>query len=1337
MKSLRLTAFLFLTLLSIPIAAGAAWTPPAVPAPGITATGDPAEYLSVHARTLDRVHDTALPGAKGADLMAFYYDQNVDRLDFRAQIFEMANFDGSSDRFLSEGTSLYIAFDYLPGGTRSLPDGIAGESPIAWDRCLKISGNGKGGVAGLLVDAGGDTGETERIRKVNVSARNQMVEGSVWLPGDFKEAALAAAKAKRGAKYASIAADVAAADATPVRFYVFTAQAGKLIDDLSASSSVSATAHNVAFVVHGNQGLTWTSVFYGERGETPGADGDPANPDDGFDELLDAHRYYNLPLNMHLSGQLQTAAEWYNPEFNDSMAAAVTEGWGDIVTSAYAQHMMPFAQNAMNDWAVQIEKDMSDWRYGDTAVVAWVPERVWLESPDNDGNGIAAGGGVVDNTLLDNWMNHGVDAVLLDNYIHLDYYNTVFDDRHVYVHSNGLKFIPMDGNFVGDMDNNWGNAWNTIIGLSSDEILVYGNDWEIPAEVSQGASNPSALNNWINILQQCSLNSGTVAVWKISDVIHNAPFLSSISNPTIQNGTYGLLGGKSGYGGSDNSWYIDWAAYSDPAHIWDFHTPTWDYGTIWNNTYNKIIASPSNSLSESAWYVMMSNLHETGWHDNGQISGWIYRYSNHIKNANVYAEASRWAAGLYANPTGAYLSDIDMDGVDEGVIYNDRVMAVIEPIGGKVNYLFAKGTTYGYSVIGNDNAYWPDTEGDYNETNHIAGLSDVSVAGLDREHDTYSISVVSGTGSTVSLDVVHPNVTKRINLTTGDKFLDVVYDAAGEDVYVKSGFTPDLVDVIWNAQMDRVWAANPVSGAYFGQRNPNTGATAAIVVGSGGAAHNTQYRSTILEVDELVASGQFEVYLFAGETSPPDVNGDIAELQALATALVDTLPPAPLSANYFPGPDRISIEFNEAVDYTSLAVTGISVDENDDGTADVTFGAGSSVITTTNGVRIDVQLDAATAIALEALNPAALELMMSAGSVLDLAGNGNPTVTNTDNVPITVAPVTLITIDGYFDPVEWVPATKIVTDLWDSQWTTAAPGDTNDINALYMTWDTTYLYLGIQGMVNGNSWLLYLDTDPGGALGQSVLDSLDTWERGAVLPFPADFQYGCYQHQGGFDSDSFWKITSDTTTQDLSGAILSAFDSQHFYYLSGGSELAIPWDVLYGLGAGAVPPGASISLVSSICWDPEPNGELGGDQAPDNIASTTPVLDNFVTITVDGNGDGLPDASNQPVGIDEGAEAAPPRLALLGNVPNPFNPTTTIRFIVPGSGGETSRTRVDVYDLAGRRVITLVDRPLPAGERAVVWNGTADDGLPVSSGLYFVRVRSAGEERTKKMTLIR
>ena len=150
------------------------------------------------------------------------------------------------------------------------------------------------------------------------------------------------------------------------------------------------------------------------------------------------------------------------------------------------------------------------------------------------------------------------------------------------------------------------------------------------------------------------------------------------------------------------------------------------------------------------------------------------------------------------------------------------------------------------------------------------------------------------------------------------------------------------------------------------------------------------------------------------------------------------------------------------------------------------------------------------------------------------------------------------------------------------------------------------------------------------------------------------------------------------------------------------------------------------------------NGVLGGDQIPSNLSSTAPTLDNFVTICVDGNGDGLPDNGNKPVGVDLADGAAPAAaIALHGNTPNPFNPTTTIRFTVPGTKGAMTEATLEVFDLSGRRVATLLDGPVRSGPRAVVWNGADDRGRSVASGLYFARLRAAGETATRKMVLIK
>ena len=95
--------------------------------------------------------------------------------------------------------------------------------------------------------------------------------------------------------------------------------------------------------------------------------------------------------------------------------------------------------------------------------------------------------------------------------------------------------------------------------------------------------------------------------------------------------------------------------------------------------------------------------------------------------------------------------------------------------------------------------------------------------------------------------------------------------------------------------------------------------------------------------------------------------------------------------------------------------------------------------------------------------------------------------------------------------------------------------------------------------------------------------------------------------------------------------------------------------------------------------------------------------------------------------------APPPRALSVNAYPNPFNPRTTIRYDVPAAG----RATVTIYDASGARVATLLDGQVPAGSRALTWEGRNHRGEPVGSGVYFVEVRFGGNTKTHKLTLVK
>jgi hypothetical protein len=100
---------------------------------------------------------------------------------------------------------------------------------------------------------------------------------------------------------------------------------------------------------------------------------------------------------------------------------------------------------------------------------------------------------------------------------------------------------------------------------------------------------------------------------------------------------------------------------------------------------------------------------------------------------------------------------------------------------------------------------------------------------------------------------------------------------------------------------------------------------------------------------------------------------------------------------------------------------------------------------------------------------------------------------------------------------------------------------------------------------------------------------------------------------------------------------------------------------------------------------------------------------------------------------DRQTNGGPESIALESILPNPFNPTTVIRYRAAAG----VRVTIAIFDVAGRRVRSLVDGAAAGGEATVTWDGHDDAGRAVASGVYFCRLRSADVTRTGKMLLVK
>ncbi len=109
------------------------------------------------------------------------------------------------------------------------------------------------------------------------------------------------------------------------------------------------------------------------------------------------------------------------------------------------------------------------------------------------------------------------------------------------------------------------------------------------------------------------------------------------------------------------------------------------------------------------------------------------------------------------------------------------------------------------------------------------------------------------------------------------------------------------------------------------------------------------------------------------------------------------------------------------------------------------------------------------------------------------------------------------------------------------------------------------------------------------------------------------------------------------------------------------------------------------------------------------------------------------DAASAATSTGDDTPQVPESFALYQNVPNPFNPSTTISFDLP----KATHVDLKVYNIRGELIATLAGGNIAAGRREISWDGLSDGGSKVASGVYFYRLVTKEFEETKKMILLR
>jgi hypothetical protein len=181
------------------------------------------------------------------------------------------------------------------------------------------------------------------------------------------------------------------------------------------------------------------------------------------------------------------------------------------------------------------------------------------------------------------------------------------------------------------------------------------------------------------------------------------------------------------------------------------------------------------------------------------------------------------------------------------------------------------------------------------------------------------------------------------------------------------------------------------------------------------------------------------------------------------------------------------------------------------------------------------------------------------------------------------------------------------------------------------------------------------------------------------------------------------------------------FDRLRAHRVTG--AVVVDWDfTAYGPWTGVRlerrEPGLDYEVVTRV------SGSASGD-----FHDTAAQLDRAYDYTLVVERENGTEAHSEPVRV----AMVQPAVWLAQNHPNPFNPSTMIRFGLPGSAPVALR----VYDVSGAVVRTLADATRAAGEHEIVWDGRDDRGAIVAAGVYFYRLSAGDETLTRKMILVK
>ncbi|MEW5761499.1 MAG: hypothetical protein AB1779_12115, partial [Candidatus Thermoplasmatota archaeon] len=383
------------------------------------------------------------------DLIALYFNMSED-IFLRVDFYDLSY--GAELGYLN----VYFTFDFKEGGQEWLPDFVNTKSSSLWDISIAIYDTEHYEIYNAKFER-----KNESIKKVEFNAKIDKLEVIVDKKV-FVDESLDWNKEIKIQAYTTI--DSGKITDTIPQEYPW--ENGWFNNTLSSSAKYEKKA-KLGIVHHANQFIKNVSDFVNDSNGM------------GYVRVLDIHEKYNIPVNLHISGTLAEAIQWFKPEFNNRVRKLVEKGIAHMIGGYYAEYIPKYLPKEVNDWSLAYGKWYNSYYYGDNYTpIAWLPERRIWDGYEYELNGYK---GVIIDT----------EDAFVDYAEPFGYKN----EHKVYEEDNGLKilFISNRGkggapyNIQDQIFYNYDNGLSISLrelflslALSDDkeQYVLYMDDWE-------------------------------------------------------------------------------------------------------------------------------------------------------------------------------------------------------------------------------------------------------------------------------------------------------------------------------------------------------------------------------------------------------------------------------------------------------------------------------------------------------------------------------------------------------------------------------------------------------------------------------------------------------------------------------------------------------------------------------------------------------------------------------------------------------------------------------------------------------------------------------------------